>query len=145
MTDFYNIAIASDHNGFEMKQALIKHLEKKGHTLIDLGSDSTDTVDYPDYVNKMKETLKDEIAEYGILICGTGLGMSIAANRSSKIRAALCFNEFMAERSRQHNDANVLVLGAKIIDKKVAKTLSDIFFSTNFEGGRHLRRLSKIS
>lgn len=145
MTDFYNIAIASDHNGVELKQSLIKHLEKKGHKLIDLGPSTDETVDYPDYVNKMKEALKDEIAEYGILICGTGIGMSVAANRSSRIRAALCFNDFMTERARQHNDANVLVLGARNTSKKEAKHFADIFFTTSFEGGRHLRRLNKIS
>lgn len=145
MTEIYNIAIASDHAGVELKSQLITHLEKQGHKVINLGTDSTEVVDYPDYVNKLKEAISDNIAQYGIVICGTGIGVSIAANRSSNIRAALCFNEYMAERARSHNDANVIALGAKVISSSAAKKMVDKFFSTAFEGGRHLQRLSKIN
>ncbi|RTK92685.1 MAG: ribose 5-phosphate isomerase B [Rickettsiales bacterium] len=141
----YDLAIASDHTGVMLKYKIIKMLEDQKMKILDLGTDNDEKVDYPDYANKVVEVLIEQTANLGILICGTGIGMSIAANRSSDIRAALCFNEFMAERARLHNDANILVLGSKICEDDIALKMVNIFLNTKFEGGRHLRRISKIS
>ena len=139
------LAIASDHKGVELKEKIIEFLTDKKISFIDLGTNSTESVDYPEYSNKLTEIIIEERAQYGILICGTGVGMSIAANRSSSIRAALCFNSFMAQKSRQHNNANVLILGSQITDEKTSLEMIDVFLNTKFEGGRHIRRLSKIN
>ena len=141
----YGLAIASDHTGVMLKHKIIKMLEDQKIKILDLGTDNDEKVDYPDYANKVVEVIIEQTANLGILICGTGIGMSIAANRSSDIRAALCFNEFMAERARLHNDANILVLGSKICEDDIALKMVNIFLNTKFEGGRHLRRISKIS
>ena len=133
-----DIFIASDHAGFRLKEFLKKHFE-----LIDLGTDSESSCDYPIFAKKLAEKINGE--NCGILICGTGIGMSIAANRFSHIRAALCVNETMAELARQHNDANVLVLGARIIFEDTALKCVEKFLSTDFEGGRHQRRISLIN
>lgn len=141
----YNIAIASDHTGFELKTQIINFLQARALNILDLGTiNGQETVDYPDYADKMVEEIISETVNIGILICGTGIGMSIAANRSSVIRAALCSNEFMAERARSHNNANILVLGSKIVSGKLALEIVDKFLATKFEGGRHARRLDKI-
>ncbi len=137
----YNIAIANDHAGFDLKLKILNHLQLK---IIDFGCSSADSVDYPDYAKKVVTEIVSGRVKYGILICATGIGMSIAANRNTQIRAALCFNEFMAQNARAHNDANILVLGSKIIDEKSALKMIDIFLNTNFEGGRHSRRLDKL-
>lgn len=133
-----DIFIASDHAGFRLKEFL-----KKSFRLIDLGTDTEDSCDYPIFAKKLAEKINEE--NRGILICGTGIGMSIAANRFSHIRAALCTNEAMAELARQHNDANVLVLGARIIFEDTALKCVEKFLSTDFEGGRHQRRISLIN
>lgn len=144
--------IASDHAGFQLKSELIKKMHEysdKGNNseieLVDLGTNSDESCDYPIFAKKLVENLLNASEkDRGILICGTGIGMSIAANRHSQIRAALCFNEEMAIMSRKHNNANVLVLGARIIDFDVALQCIRAFLKTDFEGGRHARRLALI-
>lgn len=141
----YDLAIASDHSGVNLKAKIILSLEKKGMKILDLGTNNDESVDYPDYAHKMAEEILEETTELGILICGTGIGMSIAVNRSSAIRAALCTSEYMAERARLHNNANVLVLGSKLVDDSISLKMVDKFLNTKFEGGRHARRLAKIN
>ena len=138
------IAIASDHGGFEAKDALIKHFADKNINLINLGTDSTDSVDYPDYADKMAEYILNEKADLGILICGTGVGISIAANRHKGIRAALLYNEFVAKMAKQHNNANVIVFGGRTMSIEDIIKYCDVFLSTSFEGGRHQNRLNKL-
>ncbi len=140
------IAIASDHSGHLLKTKIIEYFIKKDEFKItDLGTNNDEVVDYPDYAKLVVDNLLEDITHFGILICGTGIGMSIAANRSSGIRAALCLDLFMAERARSHNDANILVLASKITDYDLAIQIVDEFFSTNFDGGRHSARLAKIT
>jgi ribose 5-phosphate isomerase B len=141
----YDLAIASDHAGVNLKAKIIKLLQKKNMTVLDLGTDTDESVDYPDYAHKMTEEIIEGTISRGILICGTGIGMSIAANRSSSIRAALCITEYMAERSRMHNDANILVLGSKLVVDELSLNIVEKFLETKFEGGRHTRRLAKIN
>lgn len=143
-TEYHKISIGSDHKGFELKKELKEFLESKGHKVFDLGTKTTDSVDYPDYAHEVTEHLEENLSDFGILICGTGIGMSIAANRNSHIRAALCYTENMAKLSRAHNDANILVIGAKITAPDEAKAMLSTFLDTRFEGGRHSQRLSKI-
>jgi ribose 5-phosphate isomerase B len=140
----YDLAIASDHAGVNLKAKIIQILREKGLKILNLGSDDDERVDYPDYAHKMVEEIIEGSALKGILICGTGIGMSIAANRSSSIRAALCVNEYMAEYSRLHNNANVLVLGSKLVEDEISLKIVNKFLETKFEGGRHARRLGKI-
>jgi len=140
----YDLAIASDHAGVNLKAKIIKFLQQKNLKILNLGSDNEDSVDYPDYAHKVVEEIVEGSSPKGILICGTGIGMSIAANRSSSIRAALCTSEYMAERSRMHNNANILVLGSKLIEDEVSLKLVEKFLDTKFEGGRHIGRLNKI-
>ncbi|MCA0254714.1 MAG: ribose 5-phosphate isomerase B, partial [Proteobacteria bacterium] len=130
--------------GVRLKNKIKEYLQKIGINILDLGTNTEERVDYPDYANKMVEEIIAKTVSKGILICGTGIGMSIAANRSSDIRAALCFNEFMAERARSHNDANILVLGSKICEDDISLKMIDLFLHTKFEGGRHTGRLAKI-
>jgi ribose 5-phosphate isomerase B len=132
-----SIFIASDHAGFELKEYLKSYFD-----LSDLGTYDNTSCDYPVFAKKLCNQIKE--SDKGILICGTGIGMSITANRFKNIRAALCFNEEMAILSRQHNDANVLVLGARIISAETARRCVEKFLSTDFEGGRHQRRLDLI-
>jgi ribose 5-phosphate isomerase B len=141
----YDLAIASDHAGVNLKSKIIKFLQKKNMTILDLGTDTDESVDYPDFAHKMTEEIIEETIPQGILICGTGIGMSIAANRSSSIRAALCITEYMAERCRMHNDSNVLVLGSKLAPDELSLKIVEKFLETEFEGGRHSRRLAKIN
>lgn len=141
----YDLAIATDHAGVKLKAKIIKFLQQKNLIVLDLGTDGDESVDYPDFARKMVEEIREETAPMGILICGTGIGMSIAANRSSSIRAALCTSEYMAERSRMHNDANVLVLGSKLVPDELSLKMVEKFIETKFEGGRHSRRLAKIN
>lgn len=131
------IALAADHAGYELKNHLITYLTEKGYDCVNLGTDTADSVDYPVYANALCEKILSGECEKGILVCGTGIGMSIAANRHKGIRAALCYEEKCVELTRQHNNANVLCLGARIIDEKTAENLVDTFFSTDFLGGRH--------
>ncbi|MDP5109898.1 MAG: ribose 5-phosphate isomerase B [Rickettsiaceae bacterium] len=140
----YDLAIASDHAGVKLKGKIIQYLQKKGMKVLNLGTDTEERVDYPDFTYKMVEEIIEQTVLQGILICGTGIGMSIAANRSSDIRAALCTSEFMAERARSHNDANILVLGSKLVDDDISIKIVEKFLQTEFEGGRHARRIAKI-
>tara|TARA_B100001123_G_scaffold394306_1_gene474980 strand:- start:359 stop:787 length:429 start_codon:yes stop_codon:yes gene_type:complete len=137
-----SIVIASDHAGYKLKSSLIKHIRNK--SFIDLGTNSEKKVDYPDYAKKLVKQIKDKRHVKGILICGSGIGMSIAANRFKGIRASLCFTPEMAKLSRKHNDANILVLPGRFIDVKTAKLCIDKFINTNFDGNRHLKRIKKI-
>lgn len=138
------IALAADHAGFPMKEMVKDYLAGKGYDILDLGTDSAASVDYPDYGHAMGEAMDSGRAERGIVICGSGIGISMAANRHASVRAALCTNGLMARLARQHNDANVLALGARIVDEEVAKNCVDEFLSTEFEGGRHQRRVEKL-
>ncbi len=138
------IIIASDHAGLDYKELIIKHLTNKGMEVEDYGPYTPDSFDYPDSAHKVAIALKDKKADFGILICGTGIGISIAANRHNEIRAALCTDEFQAKATREHNNANVLCLGARVVGQGLALSIVDTFFSTEFEGGRHLKRIEKI-
>ena len=139
------LAFACDHAAVELKDRLIQDAQSLGYQTLDLGTHGPESVDYPDYANNLAETLKQGKAQLGVLLCGSGIGISIAANRHPHIRAALCHNEETAKLSRQHNDANVLVLGARIIDEATAKACLNAFLSTAFEGGRHQGRVAKLS
>jgi ribose 5-phosphate isomerase B len=137
------IAIGNDHRGLELKQSIIQLLAESGHSYEDFGSHTTDSVDYPDYARDVAEAVARGDFDYGILICDTGIGMSIAANKVKGIRAALCHDAFSAGRARQHNNANVLCLGTGGTPQTVAETV-ETFLTTEFEGSRHQRRLDKI-
>ncbi len=140
------IAIASDHGGFELKTELKKDLMEAGYTVLDLGSDSLESVDYPDFGYALAGAMKEGKAKLGVLICGSGIGISIAANRHSEIRAALVHDALTARLSRQHNDANVICFGGRTIGPEVARDCLNIFLKTKFEdGGRHSRRVNKLS
>lgn len=140
-----NIVIAADHAGFAFKKAILSWLHAHNYQVTDLGTFSEESVDYPDYAMKVVNALTEQHAEKGILICGSGIGMSIAANRHCSIRAALCHQEEVAKLARQHNDANVLVLGARLISEEEALRCIHAFLSTDFDGGRHLKRVEKLS
>ncbi|WP_130471612.1 ribose 5-phosphate isomerase B [Candidatus Magnetaquicoccus inordinatus] len=136
------IAIANDHGGTELKHFLLQQMQKQeGLKIIDLGINDLHSVDYPEYAGRVCQALRAGEAERGILICGTGLGMSMAANRYPGIRAALCHDEFTARLSRQHNDANILVLGGRVTGAPVAEAIVQVWLATAFEGGRHQRRI----
>lgn len=139
------IAIASDHGGVELKAQLAKDLADWGWRVLDLGTDGPDSVDYPDYAVKVAEALKAGQASRAVLLCGTGIGISIAANRHAHLRAALVHDAFGARMCRQHNDANVLVMGGRVIGPEIARDCLKIFLETEFEGGRHARRVAKLS
>lgn len=139
------IAIASDHGGYDLKQLLIEDLKAKGHEVLDLGTNGPDSVDYPDYADLMAAAIKGGKAGRGILLCGSGIGISIAANRHPALRAALVHDALTARLSRLHNDANVIVMGGRILGIELAKDCLDVFLKTEFEGGRHARRVAKMS
>lgn len=139
------IAIGSDHGGFEYKSAVIKHIEDRGFECRDFGTFSGESCDYPDFAKPVCECVLSGEAEKGILICGTGIGMSITANRYSGIRAAVCTETFSAKATREHNDANVLCMGARVISLEKCIELTDIFLDTPFSNDeRHIRRIAKI-
>ncbi len=138
------IAVGCDHRGFALKELIMPFLQNAGHSYQDFGCYSTDPVDYPDIAQKVGEAVASGNFDQGILICNTGIGMSIAANKIKGVRAALCHNAFAAQRARQHNDANVLCLGGEDIDTKSALEIVKTFLATDFEGGRHLQRVNKI-
>jgi len=138
------IALGSDHRGFALKEALKEFLGELGHEWMDFGSQGEDPVDYPDIVRPVGEAVVAGEYQRGILICGNGVGMSIAANKVKGIRAALCQNGFTARLARRHNDVNVLCLGAWCIGRGLAEEIVRVFLSEDFEGGRHARRLEKI-
>lgn len=139
------IALACDHGGLALKETVKETLAKMGFSLLDLGTDSEESVDYPDYADKLADAIKDGKAAKGVLICGTGIGISMAANRHRHIRAALVWSAETARLTREHNDANVLVMGGRTHEPTLAKELVEVFFSTDFEGDRHIRRLAKFS
>lgn len=139
------IFIASDHAGFDLKKFVIDNFSLSNFELIDLGCDSSEiSVDYPDYAQKLAKNLTSD-SDFGILICGSGIGISIAANRFSHIRAALCCDKNSAKLSRNHNNANVLALGSRILDNDLALEIIKVFFESNFEQGRHSKRVNKLS
>ena len=138
------IAIASDHGGFDLKENIIAFLLKKGLEIDNLGAHSTDSVDYPDYGIKVAKAIIEKKFVRGILICGTGVGMSIVVNRFPGIRGTLCSDVYTAKMCREHNDSNVLIMGGRVIDVSLAMEILDIWLNTEFEGGRHQRRLDKI-
>ncbi len=138
------LVIGNDHAGVEFKEKLVKALEERGHEVINVGTDSLESVDYPDIAVLVGEKVLDEEAKFGILICGTGIGISIAANKIKGIRAALVHNEFTAKLARLHNDANVIALGARVIGDELGLACVETFINTEFEGGRHARRVGKI-
>jgi len=139
------IAIASDHAAFEMKEEFVNYLKEKNIDVIDLGTYSKESVDYPDYAKMLGEMVANRKVEYGIGLCGTGIGMSISVNKIKGIRGALCLYPSMAELARKHNNANVLVLAGRLMGYDLAKWTVDTFLSTEFEGERHQRRIDKIS
>ena len=138
------IAIASDHGGFNIKNLLAEYLVKKGHKIDDLGTYSSDSVDYPDFAHTIAERIANGVDKRAILICGTGIGMSITANRYPGVRAALGNDIFSARMSRLHNDSNVLVLGGRIVGSELATEIVSTWLDTEFEGGRHNLRIEKI-
>jgi len=139
------IAIASDHGGFDYKEQLIPYLTSLGHEVKDFGTDSTASVDYCDFAFPCCEAVANGEFDRGILICGTGIGMSICANKVKGIRCALCSEPVSAGLTRAHNNANVLAMGARVIGIEMAKAIIDAFLSTEFDGGRHEKRVNKIS
>ncbi len=139
------IAIASDHSGIDVKDALKTVLTEHGHEVRDLGPEGPESVDYPDFADALTTAIGEGLAHRGVLICGTGIGMSIAANRKPFIRAALCHGVTDARLARQHNDANVLIVGARTLGIETAKDCLETFLNTEFEGGRHQRRIDKMS
>ena len=139
-----NIVIASDHAGFALKGVVKAYLTEKGYTVIDCGTDSEASCDYPVFAKALCQEINDGNAQLGILICGTGIGMSMAANKVKGIRAALCSDCFSAKFTRAHNDSNVMCLGARVMGEGLALELVDIFLNTPFEGGKHLRRINML-
>ena len=138
------VIIASDHAGFKLKEEIKKFLIKKRKKVLDLGTKSSSSVDYPDYAHILSKKMKKSKNHFGILICGTGIGMSMAANKHKNIRAALCYNAKSTRLSRLHNNAYVMAIGARLIKKNLALKCVSTFLKTNFDGGRHSRRIKKI-
>ena len=138
------IILASDHAGFKLKEEIKKFLIKKRTKVLDLGTKNTNSVDYPDYAHLLSRKMKQGKNQFGILICGSGTGMSMVANKHKNIRAALCYNVKSTKLSRLHNNANVMTLGSRVIKKDVAFKCISAFLNTDFDGGRHLRRVKKI-
>ncbi len=138
------IVIASDHAGVELKAQLLEVIRDTGREVADLGPADAASVDYPDFAHRVADAVASEAADLGVLICGTGIGMSMSANRHPCVRAALCHDAFTAEMARRHNDANVLCLGARVTGAGVAEQIVKIFLDTPFEGGRHQRRVDSI-
>ena len=138
------VLLASDHAGFKLKDKIKRFLIKKGNTVLDLGTKNTNSVDYPDYAHLLSKKMKNNKSQFGILICGTGIGMDMAANKHKNIRAALCYNTKSTKLSRQHNNANVMTIGARLIKAKTALMCVSTFLKTEFVGGRHIKRIKKI-
>ena len=139
------VAVAADHGGYELKTVLLPELQALGFAVLDLGTHGTDSVDYPNFANALAQALGDGRAQRGVLVCGTGIGMSIAINRHRHIRCALAHDVTTARLARQHNDANVIALGGRVLGAEVAKDCLKAFFTTSFEGGRHARRVALFS
>ena len=141
---FKKVCIASDHGGFKLKEAIKDLLINKNISIFDLGPFENKTVDYPDYAKKLANRIKAKKSDIGILVCGSGTGMAISANKIKSIRAAVCYNTKSTRLSRQHNNANIITLGARLTKKSLSLKLVEIFLKTKFEGGRHLKRINKI-
>jgi|TARA_R110002072_G_scaffold49863_17_gene135032 ribose 5-phosphate isomerase B len=139
------VALASDHAGYDLKCVLAEDLKAMGYEVLDLGTNSLESVDYPDFGAALGRAIADGLADKGVAVCGTGIGISIAANRNPAVRAAVCHNSTAARLTRLHNNANVLALGARMVGDEVAKDCLRVFLSTDFEGGRHERRVAKLS
>ena len=138
------IVLASDHAGFKLKEEIKNFLIKKKEKILDLGTKNTNSVDYPDFAHILSKKMKKDDYKLGILVCGSGIGMNMAANKHKNIRAALCYDIKSTKLSRQHNDANVMTIGSRLTKKNVALKCVNAFIKTNFKGGRHLRRVKKI-
>ena len=141
---FKKVCIASDHAGYKLKEVIKNFLILKNISIIDLGPNNDGSVDYPDYAKKVSKRIQLKKSEIGILVCGSGTGMAISANKTKQIRAAVCYNLTSTRLSRQHNNANIIALGSRLTKKNTALKLVSIFLGTKFEGGRHLRRVKKI-
>jgi len=141
---FKKISLGSDHAGFNLKVSIKKFLIKKKIKVIDLGPKNNNSVDYPDYAKKVARNVSSKKSDMGILVCGSGTGMAMSANKLKKIRAAVCYNKSSTRLSRQHNNANIMALGARLTKKTDAIKLVNVFLNTKFEGGRHLRRVKKV-
>ena len=141
---FKTVCIASDHAGFKLKEEIKNHLVDKKISIFDIGPFNNESVDYPDYARKLAFRIKSKKSQVGVLVCGSGTGMAISANKIKSIRAAVCYNLKSTRLSRQHNNANIIALGSRLTKKKLSLKLVDVFLKTKFEGGRHLRRVKKI-
>lgn len=141
---FMKLSIACDHGAFELKERLKAHLLEQGHQVTDCGTNSTESCDYPDFGRAAAQLVADGSCERGVVLCTTGIGMSIAANKVRGVRCALCHEPLSAEMTRRHNDANVLAMGAGVTGGNLAERILDVFLSTDFEGGRHQRRIDKM-
>ena len=141
---FKKISISSDHAGFKLKEKIKKNLIKKKIIVIDLGPKTEKSVDYPDFAKKIARNVSSKKTKVGILVCGSGTGMAMSANKFKKIRAAVCYNKASTRLSRQHNNANIIALGSRLTKNSNAIKLVNVFLSTKFEGGRHLRRVKKV-
>ncbi|MTI69003.1 MAG: ribose 5-phosphate isomerase B [Firmicutes bacterium] len=139
------IAIGSDHGGLELKENIRKHLKEEGIDFLDLGTDSDESVDYPEFGYKVSKAVKDGECDLGIVCCGTGIGISISANKVKGVRCALCSDCYSARMAREHNNANVLALGGRVVGKDLAIEIVDTFLNGKFQGGRHERRVNKIT
>lgn len=139
------IVLGSDHGGYELKEAVKEHLAHGSHDVTDVGCFSTESVDYPDFAEQAVKSILSGNSDLGILICGTGIGMSIAANRHRRIRAANCCDEYTVKMSREHNNANILCLGARVLEREDALRLVNVWLDTEFTGGRHQKRIAKFS
>lgn len=139
------IAIGNDHSALELKAIVIKHLEDNGHEVVDYGTKTSESCDYPIYGEKVALAIKNNEAELGILICGTGIGISLAANKVPGIRAAVCSEPYSAKMTRAHNNANILAFGARVVGQDLAKMIVDAFVNTKFEGERHQRRVDMLT
>ena len=140
-----NISIGNDHAGVKFKKTIIQHLEKKGNVLKNHGTDDKISVDYPDFIHPVAQDVEEDRATFGIIICGSGNGAAMTANKHQKIRTGLCWNKEATQLTRQHNDANILSLPARFISLELALEIVDIFIETPFEGGRHQNRINKIA
>ena len=139
-----NIVLASDHAGFKLKEEIKRFLIKRRNKVLDLGTKNTNPVDYPDFAHLLSRKMKTNNNKFGILVCGSGIGMDMAANKHKNVRAALCYNVKSAKLSRQHNNANVMTIGARLTKKNLALKCVTTFIKTDFKGGRHLNRVRKI-
>ena len=139
------IAVGSDHAGYRMKSSIVNWLEQNGYAVFDAGTDSEESTDYPDHIHPVADLVESGEAKFGIILCGSGNGAAMTANKHQGIRAALTWNKELAALARQHNDANILAIPGRYVDEDLALSMVDIFLSTPFEGGRHKRRVDKIS